>query len=271
MVTGWDMLARRVGKGTIKMILRRLASAIRRQDWFAILTEFVIVVTGIVVAIQFGNWNEARLKAERAVEYRARLAEDLRYDLTVMQRRSDYFEDVLDFAIEAEAALSNKNPASGAGHWEVVRAAYQAGQAWPFAIFGATYKELQSAGELDLIGGAETMTLLSEYYDNGAFQYAYSVPPSPYRTMIRGRLPYALARYIGTSCEVSPTTDTQELRRCAEPGDVGDLASIAVDLKRDPTVLRSLRTHMSQLRVQRDLLRELSKEAQILVEHLEGL
>lgn len=253
------------------MILRRLASAIRRQDWFVVLIEFVIVVTGIVVAIQLDNWNEARLKAERAVDYRARLAEDLRYDLAVMKRRNDYFGEVLGFALEAETALSNKNPAFEESPWEVVLAAYQAGQAWPFAIFGATYRELQSAGELDLIGGAETMTLLSEYYDNGSFQYAYSVPPSPYRETIRGRLPFALVSYIATSCEVSPTTDTQELHHCTEPEDTQDLASIVEELKDDQTILRELRTQMSQLRVQRELLGELSEEALKLVEHLESL
>ncbi len=253
------------------MILRRLASAIRRQDWLAVLTEFVIVVAGIVVAIQLDNWNEARIRADRAVEYRARLAEDLRYDVTIMKRRNDYFGNVLDYALDAEAALTDKEPAPGENPWEVVRAAYQAGQAWPFAIFGATYKELQSAGELDLIGGPETMTLLSEYYDNGAFQYSYSVPPSPYRDMIRGRLPYTLATYIANSCEVSPTTNTQELRDCAEPKDTQDLAATVADLRRDRAVLNSLRTHMSQVRVQRHLLTDLSKEALGLIEHLDGL
>jgi hypothetical protein len=252
------------------MILHRLASAIRGQDWFAVLTEFVIVVTGIIVAIQLDNWNEDRLKAERAVEYRARLVEDLRYDLTVMKRRNEYFEDVLEFAVEAEAALSDKEPVHGQSPWEVVRAAYQAGQAWPFSIFGATYRELQSAGELDLIGGAETMTLLSEYYDNGSFQYASAVPRSPYRDMIRGRLPYSLVRYIAVSCEVSLTTNTQELQHCAEPEDTSDLAAIVMDLKRDPSVLRALRTQMSQLRLQRELLEELSEEALKLVGHLQG-
>ena len=43
------------------MILRRLASAISRQDWFAVPTEIVIVVAGIVVAIQLHNLNDARL------------------------------------------------------------------------------------------------------------------------------------------------------------------------------------------------------------------
>ena len=253
------------------MILRRLARAIRRQDWFAVLTEFVIVVAGIVVAIQLDNWNESRLKAERAEEYRARLAEDLQYDLAAMKRRRDYFDDVLNFALDAEAALAGDGPVPRESAWDVVLAAYQAGQAWPFAIFGATYRELQSAGELDLLGGAQTMTQLSEYYDNGAFQYASATPPSPYRDMIRGRLPFALAAYIAASCEASLSNNTLELRSCAPPEDIQDLSAIVIDLKRDRTVLDSLRTQMSQLRTQTALLEELSEEARQLVEHLNDL
>lgn len=253
------------------MILRRLGIAIRRQDWFAVLTEFVIVVTGIVVAIQLDNWNESRLRAERAADYRIRLSADLQYDLTVMKRRQEYFEDVLAFALEAESALSGKDPIAEEDAWAAVLAAYQAGQAWPFAIFGATYRELQSAGDLDLIGGAQTLTLLSEYYDNGAFQYAYSTPRSEYRDLIRGRLPFALSRYIATSCEASTTTNTQELRDCTEPEAGYEFAGIVEGLKKDRTVINALRTQMSQLRVQIDILGELSEEARNLVEHLGSL
>jgi len=64
--SGRGMLDRTCRKAATQLILRRSASAIRRKDWFAVLTEFVIVVAGIVVAIQLDNWNEARLEAERA-------------------------------------------------------------------------------------------------------------------------------------------------------------------------------------------------------------
>jgi len=89
--------------------------------------------------------------------------------------------------------------------------------------------------------------------------------------MIRGRLPYSLASYITTSCEESTTTDTQELRDCVKPKDTHDLATIAAELQRDRTVLRVLRTHMSQLRVQIEILGELSEEGRELIEHLGDL
>ncbi len=59
------------------MILRRLAQSIRKQDWFAVAIEFIIVVTGIFVALQVTEWNEQRQLREREHNYLVRLAEDV--------------------------------------------------------------------------------------------------------------------------------------------------------------------------------------------------
>ncbi len=42
------------------MILQRLATSIRKQDWFTVLIETLIVVFGVYLGIQLGNWNGAR-------------------------------------------------------------------------------------------------------------------------------------------------------------------------------------------------------------------
>lgn len=44
------------------MILRRITSAFRRQDWFAVGIETLIVVLGVFLGLQANNWNEARLE-----------------------------------------------------------------------------------------------------------------------------------------------------------------------------------------------------------------
>ncbi len=48
------------------MILRKLTDALRRQDWFAVLIELAVVVVGIVLGLQFTEWNESY--NERALE-----------------------------------------------------------------------------------------------------------------------------------------------------------------------------------------------------------
>lgn len=59
------------------MILRRLARSIRKQDWFAVTIEFVIVVAGIFVGLQVTEWNDQRQLRERELNYLIRLAEDV--------------------------------------------------------------------------------------------------------------------------------------------------------------------------------------------------
>jgi hypothetical protein len=39
--------------------LRRLADALRKQDWFTVAVETLIVVFGVFIGLQVGNWNDA--------------------------------------------------------------------------------------------------------------------------------------------------------------------------------------------------------------------
>ena len=41
------------------MILRRVTFALKSQDWVVILIEFVLVIAGVLIALQINNWNEA--------------------------------------------------------------------------------------------------------------------------------------------------------------------------------------------------------------------
>lgn len=51
------------------MILQRMASAIKRQDWFQVTIEVLIVVIGIFLGLQLTDWNEGRKesKAEKVL------------------------------------------------------------------------------------------------------------------------------------------------------------------------------------------------------------
>lgn len=42
------------------MILRRLADAFRQQNWFTVVLEVLIVVTGIFIGLQVDDWNNFR-------------------------------------------------------------------------------------------------------------------------------------------------------------------------------------------------------------------
>ncbi len=59
------------------MILRRLSTAVRKQDWFTVVVEIMIVVLGVFLGLQVNNWNEARADQQREASYTVRLHEDV--------------------------------------------------------------------------------------------------------------------------------------------------------------------------------------------------
>lgn len=67
------------------MILRRLATSFRKQDWFAVIIETLIVVMGVFIGLQVNNWNEKR--NERGVE--AQILERLRQEIPALTAMRD--------------------------------------------------------------------------------------------------------------------------------------------------------------------------------------
>ena len=76
------------------MILRRLTDAFRKQDWFTVLIETLIVVFGVFLGIQLGNWNAARQDRaqfeeafDRAIAETRRNLQDLEDTRAVVEAR----------------------------------------------------------------------------------------------------------------------------------------------------------------------------------------
>ena len=62
------------------MIPRRIAEAFRRQDWFTVFVETMIVVLGVFLGLQVNNWNEARADRLAEREIITAIADDIRRD-----------------------------------------------------------------------------------------------------------------------------------------------------------------------------------------------
>lgn len=59
------------------MIFKSISLSLKRQDWTALFLEFVLIVVGILVALEAGNWNNERRNAIEEKIYVARLIEAL--------------------------------------------------------------------------------------------------------------------------------------------------------------------------------------------------
>ncbi|MEQ8556692.1 MAG: hypothetical protein RIB03_00110 [Henriciella sp.] len=70
-----------VQAGVDIMMIRRLSQHLRTQNWFAVGLDFAIVILGVFIGLQLGNWNAARADRaayEHALErYQAEIATNL--------------------------------------------------------------------------------------------------------------------------------------------------------------------------------------------------
>lgn len=82
------------------MILQRLAISIRKQDWFTVFIETLIVVFGVFLGIQLGNWNGARADRAEGERLVGRLYEELTTSLDTgavcIERAEAVFERARD-------------------------------------------------------------------------------------------------------------------------------------------------------------------------------
>ena len=90
------------------MILRRITQHVRDQNWTAIAIDFVIVVTGVFLGIQLGNWNAEATVAHEQRATLVQLHNDLAPRLDEWRESNEVFgiqEDVEErFVIDALAA-----------------------------------------------------------------------------------------------------------------------------------------------------------------------
>jgi len=76
------------------MILRRLAEALRTQNWFTVVLEIAIVVIGIFIGLQVDAWNQARLDKVDEQVFLERIHEELIDSINVRKFiRDAKFED----------------------------------------------------------------------------------------------------------------------------------------------------------------------------------
>lgn len=136
------------------MILRRLAASIRKQDWFTVLLEFVIVVAGIFVGLQVTVWHEQRQLRERELSYLVRLGEDLAAMKASLAEITERGEGRREATLRAFRALEACDAAlAESGDFRRSFAEYQNQQSAP--IVERTYQEMVSSGALAAMADRE--------------------------------------------------------------------------------------------------------------------
>lgn len=134
------------------MILRRVADAIREQNWFTVIIELVIVVAGILIAVQIDDWNQSRQDREREQEYLVRMYDDLNQSILSL---GDAHQTLIEWNKSGQQtlrALMAKQPQDLPD--DAAFGLQASTRIVPGTPQFATVKEIISAGDLNLISNA---------------------------------------------------------------------------------------------------------------------
>ena len=89
------------------MATTRLFRRLRAHDWLAAEIELVIVVAGVLLALQVSNWNQDRADRERGARFVVRLREEIAGDRASMNEAVAFWREVGAFGERAMACSEN--------------------------------------------------------------------------------------------------------------------------------------------------------------------
>lgn len=147
------------------VLLRRLAVALRRQDWPTVIVEFLLVVLGVLLALQLDNWNEQRKDRALFQDYLVQLQTDLREDIRQAERRIEA-ASLLDERASYLVSVIEGKAAQPIDHNRLVSAVLTAGYAYLDLVNRQTYDELISTGNLRLFPDTALKREVVSYYAN---------------------------------------------------------------------------------------------------------
>ncbi|MEQ9316118.1 MAG: hypothetical protein RLN72_09700 [Henriciella sp.] len=230
------------------MILQRLATALRKQDWFTVLIETLIVVFGVFIGLQVNNWNEARQRTAAAEQYEERLREDLRQDAANFVFLRDYYRGALKAAEQAYDGLTGQAEMTDAA---LIVAAFRASQYNWSERHRATFDELVGSGNLELIRDPALRARASGYYAMRlGDEVSQASMNSEYRRAFRLLAPPMLHAALGEQCgdrELGgPGIYTIDYE-CKFQWPESEVAAFASTLRNDETVLPLLRLRIANL------------------------
>lgn len=143
--------------------MNRIFRALGRQDWTSVAIELVVVVAGILIALQVDQWAQGRQQRDLERTYLLRLKEDLQIEYARVSDAEGWARDRLEAVellsrIAADPAAAARNPM--AVPWAIETASWRS---FP-KTGGFVYNELQNTGHMTLIRSVALRRQLSEHY-----------------------------------------------------------------------------------------------------------
>lgn len=194
------------------MILRRVISHVRNQEWTAIFLDFLIVVLGVFIGIQVSNWNEAQDEVARERLLLGELRTELAESIEQLRIKHSAFQQV---ARSGKRAVAFLDAGEGCGDdcWDIIVDFYHASQWQQLLVSRSTYDEMRRNGwprNRAIVDALEAYHRQNDHNNIGLQE------PPAYRGLVRGLIPLALHRPYWITCYELKDGEERYLEDCPE-------------------------------------------------------
>ena len=237
--------------------------------------EIILVVVGILIALQVNNWNESYKEQKLVIQYQERLIKDIESDLDAVKMRINYFENVKNYA---EKSLDFFNKYKGKGKLlnihsdtlnKAVVAFMLASNKWNYIPGRHTYDDLTSTGKIHLLGDIQDRKIVVDYYRELDQKRTYWEVPLEYQIKIRSLIHNDLQEIILASCESftgSPIMSGSIQSNCNVDLDERLVNSSIVMILNEESVFQSLTYLISHYRTALTLYKEHQTSAKYIIQ-----
>ena len=193
------------------MITRNLSRHIKEQNWFAVVVDFTVVVSGIFIGLQAADWNQARLDRQEGAYHLNFLYEELVAAIDAAETEIAENEATLRSSFEANMLLGKESWTAEdvAAFKELVFSTYRL---WGPKRRPVSLRRLIDDGKLDLLDRDMQKAVLqfeSAYIDaieQTETSYSYSLQLTP---KITASMKFRGRQNLSTATEL---TSNQTLR-----------------------------------------------------------
>lgn len=170
------------------MILKRIAVAIRSQDWVAFAIEFTIVLLGVFLALQAGDWNQERKDRQLEQAYLSRLIDEARANIEILTQHEKIYEEKIQFILALpDLPLQETYQSDPWGF--MYKVDYSSYVQIP-DLRAETYQELESSGRLALLRDTELRGAIAGMLnDYRSTRVVFTEPIGNYRRLLFETLP----------------------------------------------------------------------------------
>lgn len=173
---------------------RRIAAALKRQDWATVLIEFVLVIVGVLIALRLDQFAEDRRVDLQELNFLRLVQADIARDIEDLANLEMTYGAVRNFGDDALATIDGES--CTANCWSKLLAFFQASQWMDVRLNSSTYEEIKRTG---FPRDQRLKDLLVRYYSLGEQRYIVAGLPR-YREIVRSIIPVTVQDYLWARC-----------------------------------------------------------------------